>query len=100
PPVIPPAPSVIPPAPPVIPPAPSVIPPAPPVIPPAPPVTPTTTVEIPELTATTFTIPEPLTEPGGAGQAMLRSQGQQPQQLRPNGVHTRIIPTWTPGLYQ
>jgi hypothetical protein len=59
-----------------------------------------TTVQIPELTATTFTTPEPLTEPGGAGQAALRSQGQQPQQFRPNGVHTRIIPIWTPGLYQ
>ncbi|MDB9495395.1 hypothetical protein PN441_02575 [Spirulina major CS-329] len=58
------------------------------------------TVEIPQLTATTFTIPEPLTEPGGPGQSLLRSQGQQPQQFRPNGVHTRIIPTWTPGLYQ
>ncbi|MDB9313364.1 hypothetical protein PN462_09660 [Spirulina sp. CS-785/01] len=58
------------------------------------------TTDIPELTATNFTTPEPLTELGGAGQAALRSQGQQPQQFRPNGVHTRIIPTWTPGLYQ
>jgi len=83
----------------------SVTPPTPPVTPTTTPVTPTTTptfftVEIPELTATTFTIPEPLTEPGGTGQTALRSQGQQPQQFRPNGVHTRIIPTWTPGLYQ
>ena len=125
PPVTPPAPPVTPPAPPVTPPTPPVTPPAPPVTPPAPPVTPPTTsvtppttsvtpptppvtpptptfstVDIPELTATTFTIAEPLTEPGGAGQTALRYQWQQPQQLRPNGVHTRIIPTWTPGLYQ
>ncbi|MDB9311815.1 hypothetical protein PN462_01785 [Spirulina sp. CS-785/01] len=84
----------------VTPPTTSVTPPASPapVTPPAQVTPPTTT--IPELTATNFTTPEPLTEPGGVGQALLRSQEQQAQQFRPNGVHTRIIPTWTPGLYQ
>jgi len=54
------------------------------------------------LTASTqnFTIPDPISLQAGKGQAEAIFQAAQQQSLRPNGMHTRIIPTWTPGLYQ
>jgi len=47
-----------------------------------------------------FTIPDPISLQTGEGQAEAIFQAAQQQSLRPNGMHTRIIPAWTPGLYQ
>jgi len=54
------------------------------------------------LTASTqnFNIPDPISLQTGEGQAEAIFQAAQQQSLRPNGMHTRIIPAWTPGLYQ
>ncbi|MGB0560908.1 MAG: hypothetical protein ACPGVO_03790 [Spirulinaceae cyanobacterium] len=53
----------------------------------------------PTVTTRQFSLPESLTEPGNPN-----PQNQAPtnsaRPLRPNGVHTRIMPVWTPGLYQ
>ncbi|WP_323255186.1 hypothetical protein [Spirulina sp. CCNP1310] len=56
----------------------------------------------PTLTASTqnFNIPDPISLQTGKGQAEAIFQAAQQQSLRPNGMHTRIIPAWTPGLYQ
>jgi hypothetical protein len=66
----------------------------------------TTTISPP---TTNFAPPEPLTEPGGRqqpdpeevfGEDTEIVNLPQGRSFRPNGMHTRIIPAWTPGLYQ
>ncbi|NEO84136.1 MAG: hypothetical protein F6J87_07775 [Spirulina sp. SIO3F2] len=75
----------------------------------APPPSPVTPVE-PSLNTSQFTPPEPTTQPGNPG-ATNRPQEQSDETpnnnaapggrvFRPNGVHTRIVPEWSPGLYQ
>ncbi|TVQ65255.1 MAG: hypothetical protein EA366_00200 [Spirulina sp. DLM2.Bin59] len=47
-----------------------------------------------------FNIPDPISLQASKGQAEAIFRGAQQQSLRRNGMHTRIIPAWTPGLYQ
>ncbi|NEO88161.1 MAG: hypothetical protein F6J87_28480 [Spirulina sp. SIO3F2] len=90
------------------PPSPAIIPASPSPTPPSP-----ALPNAPEITASTFRQPDPWTEPGHPAnqnpeatvvvqtEASDAEMAQQVQHVfRPNGVHTRIMPVWTPGLYQ
>ncbi|MGB0564405.1 MAG: hypothetical protein ACPGVO_21785 [Spirulinaceae cyanobacterium] len=56
----------------------------------------------PTLNTAALTTPEPTTQPGNPAAQALPENGNVPSQrvFRPNGVHTRIVPEWSPGLYQ
>ncbi|TVQ55740.1 MAG: hypothetical protein EA366_10550 [Spirulina sp. DLM2.Bin59] len=57
---------------------------------------------VPELNAARLTLPEPTTQPDHPNAQNNPAANTAPggQNLRPNGIHTRIIPEWSPGLYQ
>lgn len=56
----------------------------------------------PTLNPQSFSTPTPTTQPAHPAAQTLATNGAAPGQraFRPNGVHTRIVPEWSPGLYQ
>ncbi|MDB9494297.1 hypothetical protein PN441_15815 [Spirulina major CS-329] len=54
------------------------------------------------MNAARLTLPEPTTQPDhpNALNNLAANTAPGDRVFRPNGIHTRIIPEWSPGLYQ